>query len=153
MSGRQAVIVILVIVVLAAVGFGVWKYTNRIVVTTSQFSGQVTRIDDNVLYVTGTYVVESPPVGYAPGADREVQVLTDSDTQIIVTVYMRPTPEQIKINPGPYDLSELEQKQVRGRVSELLDKPVTITAAGNIFSKDRFTAQKIDTFSMANPGQ
>jgi|SRR3989338_3178618 len=109
-----------------------------------QFAGIITKIEDNRLYLKGSFVVSEGSTGDYNGSVIEAIVKITNKTEIIKnTIYL---PSQNEVGPnGTYKVSDLKKEQTVIMLANLtVNKSVMVTSSKNIFGKQSFNAEKIE---------
>lgn len=136
------------------VGFFVWQMFLWHKLTTDEFTGTITRIDEQAskIFLDGVFVVEDHPELSTASSTISAEVQLSSQTRFIHRIVTRPSREELEKSPGPYNMKDLPQREVAGVLSDLhKDIWIRIIAPENIYGKSSFAAKSIEYTEMVWP--
>ena len=135
--------IVLIVLAIAAIYFT----ENEPTYESMEFRGSVQKVEGNIIYAKGVFVVEDHPEFLGPEHLQDVQIITNSQTQYIRTIIKLPS----KAEPGSIgELSstdDLKREFSPGMLSDLsrdLNQPVRILSKKNVFKSNEFEAAEIE---------
>ena len=140
---------VIFILLLVAVGFFLWQ---RGTVSSYEFSGQIEKIEGNLIYARGLTADSDKPESYHAERIRSVVASVDNDTVFEREVWHMLTAEELKKSDGKWELSQLRKETQEGSLSDLdAGSSVTIESRNNIYNKTEFRAKKVKYVKQVYP--
>ena len=148
MMPRKYIYIIVAALVIAVAVF-VWNWKFRVTIEAREFFGKIEKIENNVIYGKGVFVVPERPEFSSSDQIRDVKISVNSETKFVKTLVFLPSDEELKKTGGYFDGSKLprENRDVSLEIlnSELENRDITVEvkANKNIFGKSRFLAAEV----------
>lgn len=123
-------------------------------IESSQFVGQISDVTDKSMKVNGFYKFPENPELEKYDHPMDVTVKVDRNTNFKKTVLHYPSPEELKVSGGRYEVDKLRQEVVEGTIEDLKNGNVDGVYAhsnGNVYERDEFTASVIEYRIMLRP--
>ena len=143
----RILIILLIVIGAISAGYFGWEYLKSRPVS-NEFVGPVEKIEDNIIFAKGNFIVEGHNEFLGQDKSKEVKITVASGTKIIRTLLEPPTEEQL--GPGgifyPEDLKrDVKEVDLSALNSDLQKISITIKVKSNknILNKDVIEASEI----------
>jgi len=136
MSRRKVFIGVGILIIVASTLVGYFRFR----VVSHQFVGAFERVEGDAVITTGRFISEEHPEINTPDHNKTVKVLITPETQIVKILLQLP-------QSGGFYADDLPKEEKIVTLQELSQEKfidLNITAAGNIYNKSEFKAQRIE---------
>ena len=128
--------------------FFVWNWKFRIQYESTEFVGQIQRVENNIIFVQGLFIVDKHPELLTEDNQKEAEILILPETEFIKTSIYLPTLEELEKTQGYYTADDLRREDLPGQLSDLSGEDaeglsVTVITIDNVYKKSVFSASKI----------
>lgn len=156
MNKKKRNLVLIVIIVLAIAGLFVKKYLSAPGVQAYEFTGSISKVDDDVIYMHGNYNVTDHPELRGDDMAIDAMVRIKSGTKFIrITIYRPDNLAEQLASGKAVDPSSFKREVKAGSVEDLMGgnvRDAIIETNKNIYGKESFAAQSITYYYPVDEG-
>jgi len=149
LSGRQILILIIAFLLIGA-GFLLYQRSFKTDYDAFEFIGRIEKIEDNSIFLFGTYFAPDQPDLANAQNQKKVKVMIGSETKFVKTKLFLPTDEELKASGGRFRPDELKREEETGSlddIKKILENSerfsIRVKSTKDIYGKSKFYASEI----------
>ena len=146
-DGTKKIFVAFVVLIVLAIA-AIYFTKNEPAYESREFRGSVQKVEGNIIYAKGVFVVKDHPEFLGPEHLQDVQITSNSQTQYVRAIIKLPSKAELGPN-GKFssDTNNLQRESSSGILSDLsrdLNQPIRVLSKKNIFKNNKFEAAEIE---------